>query len=271
MNTRLPLLAALALLAPAAAFAQEPAPQGPVVVPFQMLPSNHMVVDVKLNGQGPYTLIFDVGSPVTLLGNRAAKGAGLIDKENSFPFLFGARGAEEVEKLQVGDLVAEDVPVLIMDHPVVAALGKILGKPLDGLMGHTFFARYKTTIDYQAHTMAFEPVDHEISDLFAELPDRLMGPKKARQIIVEPSALLGLTLDDSAPDARVASVLPDSPASRAGLQPGDVLTELDGRWITRPADLYTATSSLLPGQPVPLLIRRQDQPQTLSLTPIIGF
>ena len=31
------------------------------VVPFSMLPSNHMVVQATINGKGPYRLIFDLG------------------------------------------------------------------------------------------------------------------------------------------------------------------------------------------------------------------
>src|SRR5262249_30605019 len=38
----------------------------PVVVPFETLPSGHMTVMVKLNGKGPYKLIFDTGAPTLL-------------------------------------------------------------------------------------------------------------------------------------------------------------------------------------------------------------
>lgn len=275
----LALLAALGFLPVASAAGQEPAsPPGvePVVVPFQMLASNHMVVEVKLNGKGPFTLIFDVGSPVTLLSNRAARESGLVKGDDGgFPMLFGARGAQQVDKLEVGSLVADDVPVLVMDHPVVAALAQVLKKPLDGLMGHTFFARYKTTIDYKAQTMAFVPVDHRIEDLFSELPDRLMGPKKAKKIVLEPAALLGLRVDASAPASPdgvpVAEVLAGSPAAEAGLRAGDILASLDGRWTTSATDVYAAASRLQPGQAVELTVLRDGQPLTLTLTPRAGF
>lgn len=275
---------ALAILAglTSSTLAQEPPPspaspdKAPIVVPFQTLASNHMVVEVKLNGKGPYTLIFDVGSPVTLLSNRAAKGSGLIqDKGRGFPMLFGAQGAEEVDELQVGDLVAKNVPVLVMDHPLVGALGQVLGRPLDGLMGHTFFARYKTTIDYQAGTMAFEPVDSEIRDLFAQLPDRLMGPKKARRVILEPAALFGFRVgpanDNLTEGVPVLEVIPDSPAAEAGLQAGDLLTTFDGRWTSSIPDVYQAASRVEPQKPVELTISRNGKPQTLTLTPRPGF
>ncbi len=49
--------------------------------------------------------------------------------------------------------------MIVLDHPILKALGDFLGRPLDGIIGYTFFARYRTTIDYQARQMTFEPVD----------------------------------------------------------------------------------------------------------------
>src|SRR5207302_1178884 len=48
------------------------APARKATVRFEMLATNHMVVSAKLNGKGPFDLIFDVGAPITLLTNRAA-------------------------------------------------------------------------------------------------------------------------------------------------------------------------------------------------------
>ena len=91
------------------------------------------------------------------------------------------RGEAEVDKLQAGDLTAAKLPVIVFDHPVLGALGDVIGRKIDGIMGFTLFARYKTTIDYQAHRMTFEPVDFEVRDLLKDLPDRLMGPKVAHR------------------------------------------------------------------------------------------
>ncbi|QDV37325.1 PDZ domain-containing protein [Tautonia plasticadhaerens] len=250
-------------------------PEAKVEVPFDLLPSNHMVVEVSLNGEGPYRLIFDVGSPVTLIGNSAAKESGIIDGNAPFAFLFAARGEAEVKTMQVGSLTTQDVPVIVMDHPVVKALGDILGKPIHGLVGHSFFARYKTTIDYQAETMAFEPVEHEIRDFLTDLPDRLMGPKVARRIIVEPMALIGFALEDTPEDGprgvTIVSVLDDSPAARAGLRPGDVITSLDGRWTTSIPDTYTAASKVEPGLEIEVVIDRDGEEMKLEMTPTAGI
>jgi hypothetical protein len=47
----------------------------PVKVPFEMLTkgrliSGHLAVQVKVNGKGPYRLVFDTGAPMVLLSTR---------------------------------------------------------------------------------------------------------------------------------------------------------------------------------------------------------
>ena len=50
----------------------------PVTVPFELLPTGHLAVNVKVNGKGPYLIIFDTGSPLTFFNNKLAKEAGLV-------------------------------------------------------------------------------------------------------------------------------------------------------------------------------------------------
>ncbi len=253
----------------------EAANEATATVPFEMLPSNHMVVDVRINGKGPYRLIFDVGSPVTLLSNRAAKDSGLIDPNARGLILFGAQGEADVDELQVGELKAENVPVMVMDHPVVRLLGEALGKPIDGLVGHSFFARYKTTIDYQAKTMDFEPVENEVRDIFQELPQRLAGPKVARRIVLDPGGLWGFLVGapegSDAPGVPVTMVRQGTPAAEAGLEVGDILMNLDGRWTLSISDTFEAAGGVEPGRPAELVILRDDEEITLSITPKPGI
>jgi membrane-associated protease RseP (regulator of RpoE activity) len=253
-----------------------PAKGKPAVVPFEMLDSNHMVVLAKLNGKGPYRLIFDLGAPITLIGNKAAEGSGAVKSDAPKSFLFAMRGEAMVKTLEVGDLKAADLPIVVFDHPLLKALSGFLGRPLDGIIGFTFFARYKTTIDYQAKVMTFEPVDYEVRDLMKTLPDRLAGPKEAKEIVLAPLGVWGLSVGlakgaDPGKGVAILAVTPDSPAALAGLKPGDLLTTLDGRWTTTVADAYAAASKAEPGRAIEVVVLRDGKEILLSVTPKPGF
>jgi PDZ domain/Aspartyl protease len=256
-----------------------PAPVTPAknkfVVPFEMLPTNHMLVEARINDKGPFRLIFDLGAPITLVSNRASEVSGVFKADAPRSFLFGMRGEAEVDKIQAGELTAAKLPVIVFDHPVLGALGDAVGRRIDGIMGFTFFARYKTTIDYQAHRMTFEPVDFKVRDLLKDLPERLMGPRVARRRVLAPLGIWGLRLgeptgDLDSPGVAIAAVDDGSPAHRAGLKPGDVLTSLDGRWTTSIADVFHAAADAEPGRQAAVVILRDGKELTLTVTPAEG-
>jgi PDZ domain/Aspartyl protease len=268
--------ALMAGLAPALV-AQEPPPSRKserVTLPFELVASNHMVVEAKINDKGPFRLVFDSGAPVSLLSNKAAEESGAIAKGAPRSFLMGMRGEGTIKSLEAGDLKAKDISVLVLDHPTLKALGGFLGKPLDGIIGFTFFARYRTTIDYQAKLMTLEPVDFTVRDILKELPDRLAGPKVARSRVLAPSGLWGLTLGDpvdAGTGVAIKTVRPGSPADLAGLKPGDVLTALDGRWTSNTADAYVAANGATPGQAVEAVVLRDGKELKLQVKPVGGI
>ena len=125
-----------------------------VTVPFEMLQadkliSGHLAVQVRINGKGPYRLVFDTGAPVILLSTRVGKEAGLIGPKGNAKANGLLPGQVKVGKLEVGGVVAEDLQAMVFDHPTVKAIAEIFG-PVDGIVGFPFFARYRTAIDYQA-------------------------------------------------------------------------------------------------------------------------
>jgi hypothetical protein len=245
------------------------------VVPFEMLPTNHMLVEARINDKGPYLLIFDLGAPITLLSNRASEATGVVKANAPRSFLFAMRGEAEINKLQVGELTTAKLPVIVFDHPVLKALEDISKRRIDGIMGFTFFARYKTTIDYLDHRMTFEPINYKVRNLIKELPERLMGPKVARRKVLSPSALWGLRLGKpvrgiDSPGVPVAMVFDHSPADRAGLKPGDVLVALNGRWTVSVADVFRAAADVQPGHDADVVILRDGKERTLKIHPVDG-
>jgi serine protease Do len=89
---------------------------------------------------------------------------------------------------------------------------------------------------------------------------------------------LGIGMNDVTPDnahffnlqtatgAIVSEVTPDSPASRSGLRPGDVITQLNGETIANGSNLQVAVSEMAPGTQITLGVIRDGKPDTMHLT-----
>ena len=65
----------------------------------------------------------------------------------------------------------------------------------------------------------------------------------------------------------VTGVLQNGPAAKAGLQPGDVITAVNGKGVTSVSQLLTAVAGLKPGTPAPLSVLRKDGASELAVTP----
>ncbi|HWE87746.1 MAG TPA: Do family serine endopeptidase [Terracidiphilus sp.] len=66
--------------------------------------------------------------------------------------------------------------------------------------------------------------------------------------------------------AIVSQVHPDTPASRAGLKQGDVITAVNGQKVTDNSGLQIAITEMTPGTAVKLGVVRDGKPTTLDLT-----
>ena len=253
-----------------------------IVVPFALVSSGHFIVKVKLNGSGPYNLIFDTGAPTTLISPRIAKDANLLGKAKDKPFipLFGMMGNVTVKDFEVNGVKAENVNAQIMDHPTVKLFSKEYEKehgPIEGIVGFPFFSRFQMTVDYAAKTLTFKPNGYVVGeDIMQAMMKTLMAASgKPEPKIVAPKALWGFAADkkgtDDAEGVDVTAVSAGTPAAKAGLKVGDRLLTLDGRWTDTIADLFTAGSLVTPGQPVTATVTRDGKPVTLKLTPANGL
>ena len=66
--------------------------------------------------------------------------------------------------------------------------------------------------------------------------------------------------------AIVSAVTPGAAAAKAGLEPGDVIVEFNGRPVTKSDDLQHAVVGTRPGTSVPLKLLRNKQERTLTIT-----
>ncbi|MBI3824194.1 MAG: clan AA aspartic protease, partial [Planctomycetes bacterium] len=187
------------LLSPAYAIAQgdkkDPPKQEPAkkfVVPFELIKTQHMVVSVKVNGKGPYRLIFDTGAPDSIVSQKIMKEAKLVGKGGGLP-IFGSGGAAKIKELELGEFKSEDVSCMIMNHPTVAAIASFVG-PIEGILGFTFYSKYKMSIDYEKKLITFEPNTYEPGDVMKMMMARFTAPKSVREApkILAPAGLLGI-------------------------------------------------------------------------------
>jgi membrane-associated protease RseP (regulator of RpoE activity) len=244
----------------------------PAVVPFEILKTKHMAVQIKVNGKGPYRVIFDTGAPVTLLNNKISKEVGLSPKGGGLP-IFGMRGMTTVNTLEVGGLKAEDTPVIVMDHPALGAVSKVLG-PVDGIVGFPFFSRYRVDLDYQAMTMSFTPSGFQPPDVMAKMMTMMMDTRTKPKRVFAPASVFGFTVedkDDTETGVVVSQVVADSPAAAAGLMTGDRLLVLDATWTNSLEDCYRAAAGVTSGEPVKAKVRRADKELELVFKPVTGL
>lgn len=78
---------------------------------------------------------------------------------------------------------------------------------------------------------------------------------------------LGLSLRAESQSPQVVRVLPDSPASTAGIRSGDVIAAIGTRLVTDYADAVNAFFYLIPGQPVKVKLLRGVDQLEFVLTP----
>jgi Aspartyl protease/PDZ domain len=255
------------------------ADEKPVVIPFELLKSRHMAIQVKINDKGPYRLIFDTGAPTNLVNNKVAKEAGLLTKadKGGLPIFGAAPAPKTIKKLEIGELKLEGMGTMVMDHPTVAAIAEVVG-PVEGIIGFPFFARYKMTIDYEKKEMTLVPNGYQPGDAMQGLMDKIMSGSKGQKpepTVIAPAAVWGFTVDKDKADedagVKVTEVLAKSQAAAGGLKVGDRLLTLDGRWTDTVGDTFIAASSVKPGKPAVLVVKRDGKEVKLTVTPGKGL
>ncbi len=94
--------------------------------------------------------------------------------------------------------------------------------------------------------------------------DQILRTGEARYPVIGAKVVTGG--EGSATGAEISEVLPDTPAEQAGLEEGDVVTQLDGLRVTDGIALIVAIRSHQPGEDVEFLLTRGDEELTVSVT-----
>jgi predicted aspartyl protease len=121
-------------------------------VPFQLI-NNHIYVDVRLNGKGPYRFLCDTGGQNVItptvakeLGvesQGAIQGRGVGEKSEDV-------GLTKIEALSVGDVTVDNQVFAV--YPL-EPFSNVEGVPQYGLIGYEVFKRFVVKIDYEANQL----------------------------------------------------------------------------------------------------------------------
>lgn len=256
-------------------------------VPYKVTGTNHFLVRVRINGKGPFNFLVDTGAPALYVGTEAAKAAGLTPARDDFWTVVDRLDFEGGPTLRrINSRVEDPFQLTGMN-----ALG-LPGASIDGILGFTVLARYRMEIDPTKDRMTWTRLDYEPKEPFiprgeiakgapAELEAmNLLGPlAKFAALMIgkqEPDKLLprgrlGIALQEINGVAEVASVLEGSPAARAGVKKGDVITAIDDRPVDTSRSALLASAKIRPGQAILLGVRRGGDAIRLAMVAEEGF
>src|SRR5262245_4247681 len=162
---------------------------------------------------------------------------------------------------------------MVVDHPTFKLLAKHVG-PLEGIVGFSFFAKFRVTIDYQKKELTFVPTKYRPPDVMGRMFASMFGGS-GKPAVLAPAGVWGFTVskkeDDSEPGVTVKGVLEGGPASAAGLRAGDRLLTLQGRWTDSVTDCYRAAGTVRPGTAAVLRLQRNGKEMELTVTVKAGL
>jgi predicted aspartyl protease len=144
----------IVLLGGFASFAQQ---KGEVVeVPFEFT-HNEIVIQVKVNGKGPFNMLLDTGTDPSAIDLATAKELGLKLSSAGGPVSGGGTDRNlayemKLPLVETGGLTVKNVLALAIDLSKVA---ERLGKPLQGVLGHSLLNGRVVQIDYANRVVRF--------------------------------------------------------------------------------------------------------------------
>ena len=128
-----------------------PSPKGLTKIPFT--PGSPVLVSVKINGDGPITLILDTGADRTMVAPSALSRLGISFENALRGVVRGVTGASYVEAVWVNSVEVEEAkvgPLLIIVHDADL-------RGADGLLGRDFLANFNVTIDSKERIVTLAP------------------------------------------------------------------------------------------------------------------
>ncbi len=276
------LCLALTSLPPALACARDETIGRSYRIPYRITDTNHFLVRVRINGKGPFNFLVDTGAPALYISTETAKKVGLDPEPDEFWTPVDRVDFEGGARLDGIKGRVEDPFQLVGMN----ALG-LPGASIDGILGFTVLARFRIELDLTKDRMVWTRLDFEPRDPpvpprgaqgrppseiqamnalgpLAKVAALLVGKQPEEQL--HPRGFLGLELAEAEGTVRVAGVLADSPAAKAGVRAGDRLVRLGDRGVATLAAARKAVAEVQAGKDVALTVRRGETTHDLTLT-----
>jgi predicted aspartyl protease len=129
-------------------------------IPFELAAAHKplVVVQVMVDGQGPFSFALDTGASRTMMSSELAGKLAVPTTEDG-PATGGGGQirilAGEVNSIAVGDAIVRDHAIGVGDFfPMLSAA---VGKKLNGILGYNFLNQFRVTIDYSRRILELEP------------------------------------------------------------------------------------------------------------------
>lgn len=137
---------------PRAAEPRQPgAPPGVTKIPFK--PGSPIMVNAKINGGGPVTLMLDTGASITVVNSLALWRLGISTWFAPRAEIRGATGTTSVDMVRVQSIEVGEAkagPLMIVAHDIES-------KEVDGLLGRDFLDHFNVNIDSAAGVVTLSP------------------------------------------------------------------------------------------------------------------
>ncbi|WP_435018110.1 aspartyl protease family protein [Tundrisphaera sp. TA3] len=256
-------------------------------IPYRVTDTNHFLVRVRVNGQGPFNFLVDTGAPALYVGTEVAKKIGLkVDPEAFWT---------EIDRLDFeGGASLSNMKGRVEDPFQMVGMNALglPGASIDGILGFTALARFRIELDPTDDRMTWTRLDYEPKDPFvpraavkakasgemaamnalgplAKAAAMLIGKQPEEQL--HPRGSLGIALDESDEGPRVAGLLAEGPAAGSEIRVGDRLSKVAGREVRSVKDALAAVAGVRPGDRVPVVVVRDGRSIDLNLAAGEGF
>ncbi|MFO0807455.1 MAG: PDZ domain-containing protein [Gemmataceae bacterium] len=247
----------------------------PVLVPYRLTATNHVLVRAKVNGKGPFHFILDTGAPALFVTTKVANKAGVQ---------VAKRGLSTVDRFEVeGGVVFEKAKGRVEDIFQIEGMNGmgLAGVELHGVIGYNLLAKYRIEYDFTRDklpwtALKFEPPALALGMGGKSAPGGLemigsmmkfLGPLLGMKsnFAVEPRGFFGAECIDDSGTVRVSRVLEGGPADKAGIKVGDELRKLGTYEVEFAREVPKKLAKHAVGETLKTVLRRDGKEITLTL------